>query len=326
MKPGWNVQEDQALIPASEQEQAIPEAPPPPAQTPGEWLRTNLFSSPFNTVLTLVVGALAAWLVFSLLRWAFRVEWTVVRVNTRLFMVGRFPLDEVWRVWVAVYYVALLSGLTWGWTGRRMRWDPLRVGRRIAAEVLGTLLLLYLVDSPLVLSLCVGVLAAVVGGTAIGRLSRRGPVGRRVVQVGWLLAFPFVIVVLQAFGGVGPLHWGGFLLNVLVAVVGIVLSFPIGMLLALGRRSSFPAVSAVCVAVIEFVRGAPLYTWLLFGQFLLPFLLPPGVRMPEIMRAMMMFTLFSSAYVAEIVRGGLQGVHFGPVSYTHLTLPTTERV
>ena len=123
------------MVVAPEQGQALPEAPTHPPVTPGEWLKVNLFSSPFNTILTLLVGLLSGWLAFSLLRWVFvTADWTVVRVNTRLFMVGRFPLEEVWRVWAAVYYVAVLSGITWGWSGRRMRWGGLRTGRRAAVS------------------------------------------------------------------------------------------------------------------------------------------------------------------------------------------------
>jgi general L-amino acid transport system permease protein len=158
------------------------------------------------------------------------------------------------------------------------------------------------------------VLTAAVGlvlglGVAFGRLA-----GRRLYRplvIAWMAAFPIVILLLRGFGGVPPQRWGGVVLNVLVAVVGIFLSFPIGVALALGRRSTFPAISAVCVGVIEFVRGAPLYIWLLFGEFVLPFMLPAGLSLPRIVRAMFVFTVFSSAYVAEIVRGGLQGVHHG---------------
>jgi general L-amino acid transport system permease protein len=91
----------------------------------------------------------------------------------------------------------------------------------------------------------------------------------------------------------------------------ISLSFPLGILAALGRRSSLPAISWFCVGFIELIRGVPLLTLLIFGRFVLILLMPPGLTFAQIVRAIFMFTLFSSAYVAEIVRGGLQGVPEG---------------
>jgi general L-amino acid transport system permease protein len=124
-----------------------------------------------------------------------------------------------------------------------------------------------------------------------------------------------VLLVFAAFtfwGGVGWGRWGGFLLTLFLAVGGIVLSFPLGVLLALGRRSSFPAVRIVCVGYIELIRGVPLITLLFMGQFILGFFLPPGVRAPDtVTRALIALVLFTAAYIAEIVRGGLQGVPRG---------------
>ncbi|HEX9890740.1 MAG TPA: ABC transporter permease subunit, partial [Actinomycetota bacterium] len=313
MNPRLGQQEDVATVDVPESERAVETIPSREPLTPLDWLKVNLFPSPVNGVLTVLTAILTGWLTFAVLRWVLvTADWTVVRVNFRLFMVGRFPLEEVWRVWSVVYVAALLVGVTWGRTGRRMEWTRLKTIRRIVLGILGLLLLRYLVDSALVWGLTAAAAGTVLAGTALGRLAgRESRVMRRAVLWGWLLAFPFVIVILQVADGVGPALWNGLLLNVLAGVVGIVLSFPIGIVLALGRRSTFPAVRVVCVGLIEFVRGAPLYTWLLFGVFLLPFLLPPGVILPQLIRVMIMFTLFSSAYVAEIVRGGLQGVHHG---------------
>jgi general L-amino acid transport system permease protein len=102
------------------------------------------------------------------------------------------------------------------------------------------------------------------------------------------------------------------LLTVFLAVGGIVLSFPLGVLLALGRRSSLPGVRAVCVAYIELVRGVPLITVLFMGAFMLGFFLPAGTATPSLeTRALIALVIFTSAYVAEIVRGGLQSVPRG---------------
>jgi general L-amino acid transport system permease protein len=178
----------------------------------------------------------------------------------------------------------------------------------VVLAVLALGALFYLVKSLLVWLLLAIAVALYAGGVAAGRR-----LGRRLVRpvlVAWLFAFPVVVLVLS-LGDVGASRWGGMLLNVIVAVAVIALSFPLGILLALGRRSSLPAVSWFCVGFIELIRGVPLLTLLIFGRFVLILLVPPGLTFAQVVRAILMFTLFSSAYVAEIVRGGLQGVPEG---------------
>jgi general L-amino acid transport system permease protein len=129
-----------------------------------------------------------------------------------------------------------------------------------------------------------------------------------------LIGLVAAYVVIVAFGGVGWERWGGLMLTVALALGGIVLSFPLGLLLALGRRSSFPAVRIVCVGYIELIRGVPLITILFMGAFMLGFFLPPGTDTPSLqVRALVALVIFTSAYVAEIVRGGLQSVPRGQV-------------
>jgi general L-amino acid transport system permease protein len=283
-------------------------APARPPLTPGEWVRRNLFSSWFNGVLTVVSGALVLFLGFRLVRFVFvSADWSVLKANLRVFMVGRFPQDELWRVWAVAYFLAILVGLSRGILAppRRTR-RGLLLRTLLAVAAIGALV--YLVESPLVWAL-LGIGAALYGAAvATGRR-----MGRRLVRpllVAWLLAFP-VVVALLSFGDVGVAQWGGLMLNVIVAVAVIALSFPLGILLALGRRSSLPVVSWFCVGFIELIRGVPLLTLLIFGRFVLILLLPPGLTFAQLVRAIFMFTLFSSAYVAEIVRGGLQGVPEG---------------
>jgi general L-amino acid transport system permease protein len=293
-----------------EEQPAVEIAPAKAPATPGEWIRQNLFSSRFNSGLTVVVGAVLLYVGFLLIRWLFvTADWRVVKVNLRLYMVGRFPGEELWRVWACGFFVALLAGLSWGVSGLRLEWTPRRVVLRVVLLVLLLASLVYLLDGLRVWLLVAGLATACAAGVLVGRLG-----GRRLrlgVGVAWALAFPVVILLLRGMGGVPPRLWGGFLLNILLAVVATFLSFPFGILLALGRRSTLPAISAFSVAFIELIRGVPLITLLIFGQFVLPLLLPPGLTLPDILRAMAMFTIFSSAYVAEIVRGGLQGVQAG---------------
>ena len=105
--------------------------------------------------------------------------------------------------------------------------------------------------------------------------------------------------------------WGGLLITLVVAIVGIVGSMPLGVLLALGRRSKLPVVRFVSIAFIEFVRGVPLITVLFMASVMLPLFLPPGVNFDKLLRALIGVTLFSAAYMAEVVRGGLQAIPRG---------------
>jgi len=291
-----------------DEEPAVQVAPLGPPLTRAEWIRRNLFSTWFNGSLTVLSGALVLFLGFHFLRFVFvTADWSVFRANLRVYMVGRFPLEHIWRVWAVTFFLAGLIGVSRG-VLTPARWTRRRLLVVSPAAALGVGAALYLVRSALVWTLMGVAAATYVAGVAAGRR-----LGRRLVRpllVGWLLAFPFVVVVLS-FGDVGADRWGGLLLNVIVAVAVIALSFPLGILLALGRQSSLPAISWFCVGFIELIRGVPLLTLLIFGRFVLILLLPPGVAFAQIVRAIFMFTLFSSAYVAEIVRGGLQGVPEG---------------
>ncbi len=279
------------------------------APAPAVWVRKNLLSSPLNVALTVVMGAFVAWVVFRAARWVLvTAEWGVLKANLRAYMVGRFPDEEIWRIWVALFLLAALTGVSRGLLRRRRLTRTGLAGRSILGG-LAVAVVLWLVESTLVLAALAGVAAVHLGAFRIGRLA--GARLRTPVLIGWILAFPLVIVLLMAFGGVRAELWGGFLLNVLVAIVAIFASFPIGVLLALARRSDLRVLSGFAVGAIELIRGVPLVTLLIFGELVLPLLLPPGLALSSIVRAMTMFTIFSAAYVAEIVRGGLQGIPAG---------------
>lgn len=168
-------------------------------------------------------------------------------------------------------------------------------------------------------------IAAAVGYIGIGLLNDRAPErmkqrGRRAVAqriATWLLAALPVLMFVLAYGiaGVLPLtdtrRWGGLLLTIMLTMVGIIASFPLGVLLALGRRSALPVVSTACTLYIEFVRGVPLITVLFMAQLLVPLVNPQLAEVDNVFRAMVGITLFSAAYLAENVRGGLQAVPGG---------------
>ncbi|MCE2594859.1 amino acid ABC transporter permease [Motilimonas cestriensis] len=131
-----------------------------------------------------------------------------------------------------------------------------------------------------------------------------------------ILLYPFVSIVF-IHGGLFGLEtvetnkWGGLMLTVIVAAVGIIASFPIGILLALGRQSNMPIVKTLCVGFIEFVRGVPLITILFMASVVLPLFFHDGIDFDKLLRALIGITLFQAAYIAEVVRGGLQAIPKG---------------
>lgn len=131
-----------------------------------------------------------------------------------------------------------------------------------------------------------------------------------------LLVFPVLAVILLSGGVFGLEHvptslWGGLMVTLVVASAGIVGAFPLGIILALGRRSTMPAVRAISTAFIEFVRGVPLITVLFMASVMLPLFLPGNVTIDKLVRALVMVAVFAAAYLAEVIRGGLQAIPRG---------------
>ncbi|ARV59310.1 amino acid ABC transporter permease [Nostocales cyanobacterium HT-58-2] len=134
------------------------------------------------------------------------------------------------------------------------------------------------------------------------------------LPLGWALSFPVVLWLVGGGFGLQPVEsglWNGLLLTLVIAVVSIVLSFPLGVLLALGRQSQLPFVRWFSIFYIEIVRGLPLIGILFFAQVMIPLFLPPEIRLDRVLRGIAGLTLFSAAYLAENVRGGLQSIPRG---------------
>ena len=300
-----------------------PQRPAGRKLTPREWARENLFGSTLDTILTVAFGLVLAWIVYRIGRFVFvDARWEVVERNMTNLMVGSYPRDELWRLWAALFVLAAALGFGAGAIGAQRRREvaegrarPLAQGgvRRLGPIILLVVVLLWLGQS----FEAVVLVAAI---SAVGALFN--VIGRRTPQPLWryvpliVLAGVFVaFLVVTAFGGVGWSQWGGFLLTVFLAVSAILLSFPFGVLLALGRRSSLPVVRW---RVRRLHRALPrrsadrdpvhgvLHDRLLSCR--------KGVEAPSLVtRAIIGFTLFTSAYVAEIVRGGLQSVPAGQI-------------
>jgi general L-amino acid transport system permease protein len=300
-----------------------PERPPERRLSPREWMRENLFGSWLDTILTIAFGLVVAWLVYRLGKFVFvDARWEIIERNITNLMVSRFPRDELWRVWAALLVLAPSLGFGAGTAAATRRRREVEEGRaapperasalrRAGPALLLVTVLLWFAQSfqATLLTLAVGALGAV--GYFVGRrVSLSGARAALVVLAGIVVAY----LLVTASGGVGWEDWGGFMLTVFLAVGGILLAFPFGVLLALGRRSTLPVVRAVCVAYIELFRGVPLIAVLFMGAFMIGFLLPQGFDRPSLVtRALIALVLFTAAYVAEIVRGGLQGVPTGQI-------------
>ena len=249
---------------------------PPPAGTVGpmHWLRTNLFSSPANVIVTLIV----MWVLYKFLPpmvdWFFldsvltgsnRKEcaaqgdgacWAFISERFKLFVYGYYPEHLRWRIDLTVVLLAVAIAA--------VLWD------RFPARKYG----FY-----------------------------------------YALAFPFIAAWLLIGGaGLEPVptsDFGGVMLTLVVGVTGIAFSLPLGILLALGRQSELPVIRIFCVTFIEFIRGVPLITLLFIASTMLSYFLPPGTTFDLLMRVLIMVVLFSAAYLAEVIRGGLQALPQG---------------
>lgn len=157
-----------------------------------------------------------------------------------------------------------------------------------------------------------GNLALIGIGFAVGYFTR----ARHALIGAWLLSLPVIAILLYGIGDLTTVStnlWGGLLLTLSLAIVSTVASFPLGVLLAVGRQSTYPALRVFCVGYIELIRGVPLITVIFMMQIMLPLFLPSEITVERVVRAMAGFTLFTAAYIAEIVRGGLQAIPRGQV-------------
>ena len=284
---------------------------PDVSRNPITWARKNLFNTWYNALLTIVMVWLLYKALSALLVWVFTVaDWTPITTSPILYLVGQYPAEQLWRIGLSLLIVSFLFGVSWGTWGGVIRTFAVAL---ISGYAIGVLLPVGLGALSLNVRLYLLVnIAAVLVGYPLGRTRIRRP---RWLLLGWLLSFFVIIVLLRGFEpwlSLVPTNvWGGLLLNLILAVVGIVASFPLGVLLALGRRSNLTVVRIFSTLFIELVRGVPLVTILFMGSIILPLFLPEDVRIDRVVRALIGITLFSAAYMAENVRGGLQAIPEG---------------
>ena len=289
-------------------------------------LRRELFATPGDAVLSVGLLTLLAVALVGFLRWAlFHAKWAVIQANSTLFAVGRYPIEQQWRLWLLSVLLAAAAGLSWGLLRAHPRADREGILWPRNDRVAAGLLVAAAAWLPWALQLQLGLqarwwaLAALLIG--LRWLAGRGgaqwpPRLRRLVPLLWPALY--LLGMLLISGGLGlvkvpPSEWGGLLLTLLAASFAILLCFPLGVLLALGRRSDLPLLRWASVVYIEFIRGAPLITLLFLGQNILGFLLPNGLAPERVWRAAWVLTFFAAAYLAEAVRSGLAAVPNGQV-------------
>ena len=275
-----------------------------------EWVRRNLFPSPGGTLLTLVsagfLGLLLAgviWFVF------FGANWNVITDNRWLLFAGSFPREEAWRLWAGIAVVMFLIGLAYG------TWSSLGRRDHLFIALTGAFVIFLMAHGGAGIWSTIWFLAAI-GFLYLGYYLTvwmpRETSPRRTLQqraVGGLLALslPIVLVVLMAAGGANARQFDGFVLNLILAPVGIVGGLFVAIPLALGRASSMRAIKWTCTAYIEVVRGAPLLGWLFVALFILDDIIGGEL----IVRTMVVLAVFTGAYMAEYIRGGLQALPRG---------------
>ena len=323
---------------ASETGQEILRSLPPPLLQRGAvaWVRENLFSEWYSGVITVVSAALIGFALWFGLRWVIvQADWTVISVLGGRLMIGQYNIEAAceglncfWRPQACLLLVTAVLGMGWGLTGGGL---PKRIAISVSVVVALFALLPYSFETMGldIRLLLVANLLAVGLGWAIGRYTGLGT--PRNLAISAVVLFFVVLLLLRGIPGipglqpVSVIYWGGLMLNILLAVAGIAFSFPIGIALALGRRSNLPVVKVMCVIFIELFRGVPLITLLFMSQVLVPLAFPEDFPVNSLLRAAIIITLFSSAYMAENIRGGLQALHRGQAEAARaLGLPIWE--
>ncbi len=266
-------------------EMVLAQAAPRSEIGPGAWLRKNLFASASDTVLTILGLALVVLVVPPLVDWAFvQAQWVGTGREFCATVAQGGMQPDGWSGACWAFVQAKFSQFMFGRYPVEEHWRPILVA------ILFIVLLVPLL---------------------IPRAPRKG-----LNAVLFFLVFPVVAFVLLVGGVFGLPHvetalWGGLLVTLSLSFIGIVVSLPLGIVLALGRRSKMPIVKMLSVIFIETVRGIPLVTVLFMASVMLPLFLPAGVTFDKFLRALIGVSLFAAAYMAEVVRGGLQAIPKG---------------
>ena len=295
--------------------QEVEEIRPPLPPGPIKWIKDNLFNNWFNSLMTVVLLPVVFYGLISVLQWVFiTADWEAVTRFPLLYAVGQYPRDELWRVGVGLSFMMFLLGVSSG------NWQGLLQKIAIAVGLFFLVFSLMPFSHP---SLTLSMRLFLGGNTfliLIGFLVGRIPeIKGSYIIIGWIISPVLTILFLTGFSnsmvlpGVATTLWGGLLVTLILSAGGIILSFPIGVALALGRRSSLPVVKVFSTFFIETIRGVPLITILFMFSIILSLFLPAESRIDRLIRALMAVTFFSAAYSAENIRGGLAAVPTGQI-------------
>jgi len=251
----------------------------------GAWVRKNLFATAADSILTVVSLLIVAWILPQILNWAiFNAVWTGADRTACLTVDQGGALPAGW------------SGACWAFVNAKF--GQFMFGRYPLEERWRV------------------ILTAIIFVATLAPLLIPSAPYKKLNAILFFAVFPFIAFFLLVGGFFGlpyveTAQWGGLLVTLVISYVGIVVSLPLGIILALGRRSKMPAIKLICVIFIEAVRGVPLVTVLFMASFMLPLFVPPGVTFDKFLRALIGVALFASAYMAEVVRGGLQAIPKG---------------
>jgi general L-amino acid transport system permease protein len=250
---------------------------PAPVNTEGPvvWVKNNLLADWKTSLATLVIGGMLLWLVPQILNWAIiKAVWVPDFEACRADGVG-----ACWGVIAEKYRFILFGRYPFEEQWRPLVATVLLIGLLVAS----CMRKFWKVWLPLLWVVVLGVFFVLMHGNTMGLTQ------------------------------VDTDRWGGLPLTILLASLSLVMSFPLALLIALGRRSNLPAIRSFCTIYVELIRGVPLISVLFMASFMFPLFMPPGVKIDVLLRVLVGITLFAAAYSAEVIRGGLQAVPKGQV-------------
>ena len=324
------------------------------------WVRENLFNDRLNSVLTVLIVTIVVVLAFFIIRYVlFQANWIGVTDNLRFFYAGSYPEDEYWRLWISLAVGMAVISVIYGIWGSIIKYTIIIGALAVIMLLLGFDFIPTWVNAisfglaiPFQNSDGSGISQAwlsfagvLVGSYAISLLPYIPVKGRSLrsirskpivlgLALGSIVVAIVIAIALQT--GIFPSSWGGLFIDVMVfSVGGGIIMLPLGLMLALARSSRFPVLSYFATAYIEIIRAGPLIVWLIFAQFLWTFFIPAEPILS--IRAMLIFGFFGAAYIAEVVRGGLQSISKGQyeaafslnfttyTTYTRIILPQAIR-